>query len=124
VVSEQFPNGENQVAVQKGYPGIGRTAEGTSDFAGTPYLYPAQPGQSSVVTIRLTGSYTADAEAANAAAGFVEKPFGYAWHHLDYDPATGDGVLQLISNEAHDATIPHSGGVSQYENSTGQEYRR
>lgn len=57
IVSEQFPNGENQLAAGKGFSGIGSTAEGVSDFAGTPYLYPVTEGQSNIVTIKLTGSY-------------------------------------------------------------------
>ncbi len=44
VISEQFPNGENQLALGKGFPGIGFTTDGVPDFAGTPYLYPGEPG--------------------------------------------------------------------------------
>jgi RHS repeat-associated protein len=123
IVSEQFPNGQIQLAASKGYPGIGRTLEGTPNFSGTPYLYSTGPGQLNVATIRLTGSYAADEAAANAAAGLKETPAGYVWHHLDYDPVTGKGTLQLAGQDAHLATIPHSGGVSQYEHSTGQEYK-
>ena len=81
------------------------------------------PGESSIQPIQLTGSYAADEAAANAAAGLTDTPNGYVWHHLDYDPVTGEGTLQLVSQEAHGSTIPRAGGVSQYENSTGQEYK-
>ena len=122
IVSEQFPNGEKQLAVSKGFPGIGFTADGVPDFAGTPYLYPVTEGQLNIVTIKLTGSRTADFEAANAGGGFSETPAGYTWHHLGYEPTTGEGELQLISQAAHKATYPHFGGVSLYENSNGVGY--
>ena len=70
------------MAVSKGFPGVGFTADGVPDFAGTPYLYPVTEGQLNIVTIKLTGSYSADVEAANAAGGFGTKPQGYVWHHL------------------------------------------
>jgi A nuclease of the HNH/ENDO VII superfamily with conserved WHH len=123
VVSEQFPNGENQAAVLKGYPGIGRTLDGVPDFAGSPYLYPVQAGQRNIVTIKLTGSYSDDEDLANSDAQLPNTPAGFVWHHLDYDPATGEGTLQLVEIDAHRATYSHAGGVSQYENSTGKSYK-
>jgi hypothetical protein len=124
IVSAQFPNGENQLAASKGFPGIGFTAEGVPDFAGTPYLYPAADGQSSIVTISLAGSRVADFEVANTVGGFVETPAGYTWHHLGHDPTTGEGALQLVQRGAHEATFPHLGGVSQYEQYNGAQYAR
>ena len=124
IVSEQFPNGENQLAASKGFSGIGFTAEGVPDFAGTPYLYPVVEGQSNVVTTKLTGSRTADFEGANSAGGFSQTPAGYTWHHLGYDPVSGEGTLQLVQQGAHEATFPHFGGVSQYEAYNGVEYAR
>ena len=124
IVSEKFPNGENQLALSKGFPGIGFTADGVPDFAGSPYLYPVAEGQSNIVTINLTGSYSADVAAANAAGGFSETASGYVWHHIRYDPTSGEGTLQLVMREAHFATYPHSGGVAQFTTSTGLEYRQ
>ncbi len=124
IVSEQFPNGEHQLAASKEYPGINFTADGVPDFAGTPYLYPVTEGQSNIVTINMTGSYSADVDAANAVGGFSTKPPGYMWHHLSYDPASGEGVLQLVAKDAHLATYPHFGGVSQFTASTGMEYKQ
>ena len=124
IVSEQFPNGEHQLAASKEYPGINFTADGVPDFAGTPYLYPVTEGQSNIVTINMTGSYSADVDAANAVGGFSETPSGYLWHHLSYEPITGEGTLQLVNREAHFATYPHSGGVAQFTASTGLEYRQ
>ncbi len=124
IVSAQFPNGEHQLAASKGFPGIGFTAEGVPDFAGSPYLYPVAEGQSNIVTIKLTGSRTADFEGANSAGGFSQTPAGYTWHHLGYDPVSGEGTLQLVQQGAHEATFPHVGGVSQYEAYNGVEYAR
>jgi hypothetical protein len=52
------------------------------------------------------------------------KPAGYTWHHLDYDPASGTGTPQLVQREAHLASMPHYGGVFQYEQYNGLEYAR
>jgi cell wall assembly regulator SMI1 len=78
------------------------------------YLYPVEEGQQNIVRIELSGNYSDDLAAANAEGGFTEKPFGYSWHHLDYDPVTGDGTLQLVEQGAHEATNPHTGGAGQY----------
>ncbi|MEX0297331.1 HNH endonuclease, partial [Pseudomonas putida] len=44
----------------------------------------------------------------------------YTWHHLDdFDPATGKGTMQLIANSAHEATLPHTGSVAQFEKHFG-----
>ena len=62
--------------------GIGCTAEGGPNFAGTKYLY---PGNNSIRPIKLSGSYVGDAEAANAAAGLQElrlATFGTMWTTL------------------------------------------
>lgn len=46
--------------------------------------------------------------------GFDAK--GYTWHHVDdFDPETGSTTMQLVKREAHEATFPHGGSVSQYE---------
>jgi hypothetical protein len=113
LVSERFPYGENQLAASKGYPGIGRTAEGVPDFAGSGYLFPTGEGQSNIVRINLTGT-DADVDLANAAGGYADKPAGYTWHHLDYDSITGEGTMQLVQRDAHEATFPHAGGMAQY----------
>jgi hypothetical protein len=126
IVSERFPFGENGLAAEKGYPGIGRTAEGGPDFAGTDYLYPAAEGQLNSVTIKLTGSYTGDFDMANTQAGFTDgTPKGYTWHHVDdFDPTTGLATVQLVQRDAHMATYPHIGGVAQYEGYYNVEYGR
>ncbi|AEG00906.1 RHS repeat-associated core domain-containing protein [Methylomonas methanica] len=103
-----------------------RKASGGVDFVGSPDLYPVKPGQSNIVSIEYTGTRNRDFGAANEAAGFGNRqkpPSGYSWHHLDdYEPATNKGTMQLIKREAHEATYPHAGGVSQYEKATGIPY--
>jgi hypothetical protein len=81
----------------------------------------------SIVKIKYTGDYGQDFEAANQ-AGFGQKSTPslngeqYTWHHLDdYNPQNGEGTMQLVRQDAHNG-IPHTGGVSQYENFTGNQY--
>lgn len=101
-------------------------AAGTApDFAGSPHLY---PGGKSVVKISLTGSRSVDFIQAFRKMGLEWKdvtPGGgrdkikailkdYTWHHVDdVDPLTLSGSMQLISKEAHNATISHFGGCHQ-----------
>jgi RHS repeat-associated protein len=108
---------------------------GTVNFAGSPALYPAGPGQSNTVTIPYTGSRAQDFAAANKAA-CIQSPSGnytqkppvgpngekYTWHHVaDYDPATNTGTMQLVLSSAHGA-VGHSGGVAQYTAAHGGPY--
>ena len=96
------------------------------DFVGSPDLYPVGPGQKNIVRIEYTGTRPRDFKAANQAAGIgntQKPPKGFTWHHLDdYDPATNTGTMQLVKREVHEATYPHSGGVSQYEKAVGIPY--
>lgn len=112
-------------AAEKGYPGIGTTTKGGPTHAGTDYLYPAGPGQQSVVRIKLTGSRRDDFELANSEGKFTETPDNYVWHHLDdFNPQNGEATLELIDKEAHKATMPHTGSVAQYEKYHGVRYKR
>ena len=122
----------NVRAAAKGYPGIGATPQGGPTFAGTPYLYPAQPGQKNIVTIQLTGSRRLDFAAANREAGLADvvpagrdAPDGYTWHHADDLSSTnGQATFELVDSEAHRATLPHSGSVAQYDALNGTRYKR
>ena len=78
------------VRAAKGYPGTGVTPRGGPTFAGTSYLFPVKPGEKNTVTIKLSGSRTADFRAANKAAGLTSlvphganAPTGFTWHHVD-----------------------------------------
>jgi hypothetical protein len=96
---------------------------GGVDFSRSSALYPARPGQRSIVEVEYTGSYPLDFAAANKAAGFSRTPKGYTWHHLDnYNPITNRGTFQLVETPVHQANQPHTGGVSQYEAATGRKY--
>jgi hypothetical protein len=107
--------------------GATRNADNGVDFAGSSHLYPAGEGQKNIVTIEYTGSRRKDFGAANEASGLgttQKPPADYTWHHLDdYDPVTNCGTMQCVSREAHEATYPHNGGVSQYEQATGKKYK-
>ena len=112
-------------AAEKGYAGVGTTSEGGPIFAGSDHIYPAGEGQKSVVQIELSGSRRNDYKHANEAGGFTETPEGYMWHHVDdFDPKTGTSSLELVKRNAHEATLPHAGSVSQYEKFHGIKYKR
>ncbi|MCK1393665.1 HNH endonuclease [Bradyrhizobium sp. 1] len=112
-------------AAKKGFPGVGTTANGGPTFAGTEHLYPAAQGQRSVVNIPLTGSYRKDFALANKEGKFTETPGGYMWHHADdFNPQTGRATLELIDEDAHNATRPHAGSVAQYSTHHGVRYKR
>ena len=112
-------------AIEKGFPGVGTTANGGPTFAGTDHLYPAGEGQRSVFEMPLTGSRKADVNLANEMGGFSEKPEGYMWHHVDdFNSQTGTSSLELIDEDAHKATLPHTGSVAQYEKHHGIRYKR
>lgn len=114
------------LAAAKGFRGIGVTKNGGPDFAGTKYLYKVKPGQSNIIKIELTGGRQKDFRVANGKAGFTNgTPKGYSWHHLDdFNPKTGKATLQLVHRDAHEATYPHRGGVSQYEKHHGRKYKK
>jgi RHS repeat-associated protein len=118
---------QQQVGPATGNVGPVRTPNGGVDFANSPDLYPAGAGQQNTVTIEYTGSRRQDFGAANEAAGTgttQKPPDGYTWHHLDdYDPNSNTGTMQLVNRDAHEATYPHVGGVSQYEKATGNTYK-
>ncbi|MFW7377172.1 RHS repeat-associated core domain-containing protein, partial [Vagococcus fluvialis] len=99
------------------------------DFSGTDALY---QGGTNTVKIKMTGGRYGDFKAANELAGYKgasgnatgkAHPDGYTWHHLkDYDPVTNESTVQLVKTEAHEATFPHAGSVSQFEKHHGVEY--
>ena len=96
-------------------------------FSSTPYLYPVNGNQKNIVQIKLTGSYSGDFSTANAAAGLYgsKAPKGYTWHHLDdFNPSTGTATMQLVKSNVHTATVPHTGGVKQYEVSNSATYKQ
>ncbi|PIT14896.1 hypothetical protein BGI32_06700 [Snodgrassella alvi] len=92
------------------------------DFSGTDALY--QDGVN-IVKIEMTGGRYGDFKNANKIAGYTNSkgnitgrshPEGYTWHHLnDYDSKTNTSTMQLVKIEAHEATYPHAGSVSQFE---------
>ena len=127
-MEESLPSTFNIAGSQNaGTVGPVRTANGGVDFANSVDLYPTTDGQNNIVTIQYTGSRRQDFGAANTAAGTgttQKPPADYTWHHLDdYDPVSNTGTMQLVGRNAHQATYPHVGGVSQYERATGNTYR-
>ena len=47
----------------------------------------------------------------------------YIAHHISYDKETNTMEMQLVHKESHKA-VPHKGGVKDYEDQTGQKYKR
>jgi len=111
-------------AAEKGFPGVGTTANGGPTFAGTEHLYPVAQEQRNIVRIRLTGSRRDDFRLANEEGKFAKTPVDYRWHHVDdFDPTSGEATLELIEHNAHVSTFPHTGSVAQYEKHHGVQYR-
>ena len=114
------------IASKKGYKGIRLTNKGAPDFSSSKYLYKTIDGQKNIVKIKMTGKYYQDFKEANRLAGFkgARAPKGYTWHHLDdFNPATGECTMQLVTQDAHLATYTHRGSVYYYESYYGTEYK-
>ncbi|QYX50268.1 HNH endonuclease [Pseudomonas tussilaginis] len=94
------------------------------NFEGSPDLFPISGNQKNIVTIQLQGSRGRDFTEAFKQAGLtkaqVKRVGKYTWHHLDdFDPMTGKGTMQLITQSAHEASLPHTGSVAQFEKHFG-----
>ena len=85
------------------------------------------------VHIQMQGSRGADFKESNAKVDFngargrptqqAHKGLGdVVWHHADYDPTTNTARMQLVTSADHNAKIPHSGSVSQFEKHHNVEY--
>ena len=62
---------------------------------------------------------------ANQAMGLLETPDGYVWHHLDdYNVEKNTITMELVMDEAHNASKPHSGGCAQYDSVNGPTYNK
>lgn len=88
-------------------------------------------------TIKMQGSRDADFKEANRLAGLHGcrgKPTIDAhnqqpgqteeltWHHATYNKKTNTAVMELVTRADHEAKIPHSGSVSDYEKAHGVKY--
>ncbi|EKT4523367.1 HNH endonuclease [Pseudomonas putida] len=94
------------------------------NFEGSPELFPISGNQKNIVKIQLQGARGRDFTEAYKQAGLTKaevKAVGkYTWHHLDdFDPATGRGTMQLVTKSAHEASLPHTGSVAQFEKHFG-----
>jgi hypothetical protein len=72
----------------------------------------------------MQGSRGRDFTEAYKKAGLKESEVKlkgkYTWHHLDdFNPATGESTMQLVTRSAHEASLPHKGSVSQFEQNFG-----
>ncbi|WP_445367697.1 RHS repeat-associated core domain-containing protein [Methylomonas sp. BW4-1] len=111
-----------ETLAERGFSGVTKTAGGGLDYSASNALY-TKPGVNPIQEITYSGDYILDFEAASQQAlGQKSTPKGYVWHHLDdYNPQTNKGTMQLVKREAH-LGIPHSGGVAQYQKTTGEKY--
>ena len=94
------------------------------NFEGSSELFPVTGSQKNIVTIHMQGSRGRDFTEAYKQAGLSKsqvKAMGkYTWHHLDdFDPVTGKGTMQLVTQSAHEASLPHTGSVAQFEKHFG-----
>jgi len=104
--------------IQKGYADVVKTPNGGVSFEKSAALY-----KNGITQIEATGSRSRDFDAANAKLGLSETPEGYVWHHVDdYDVKNNTITMQLVREGAHNASIPHAGGCSQYDAVHGPTY--
>jgi len=94
------------------------------NFEGSSDLFPVSGNQKNIVSIEMQGSRGRDFTEAYKQAGLKEadvKALGkYTWHHLDdFDPTTGRSTMQLVTRSAHEASLPHTGSVAQFEKHFG-----
>lgn len=109
-------------AKSKGYTGVKKTPNGGVSFQGTNYMY-RMNGNEVKTTIYATGNRQNDFNAANTKVGLPETPDGYVWHHVDdYNVAENTITMELVMDEAHNASKPHSGGCAQYDAVHGPTY--
>ena len=113
-----------QRAIDNGYVGVTTTKNGGVSFKGTEYVYRVD-GKEAIVRIKATGSRTRDFNAANQKVHLPDTPDGYVWHHVDnYNVRYNSFTIELITEEAHKASIPHSGACAQYDAVYGPTYNR
>ncbi len=107
------------------------------DFAKGPnaqtWLYPVTGEEKNIVRIKLTGKrldgLETDFHKANIAAKIPYSrtgyaPDGYTWHHMDdFDPISGECTMQLVKQDVHGSTFPHTGSPAQYTDYTGLTYK-
>ena len=110
-------------AQQKGIDGITETENGGISFENSSAIYIDDAGNKAKVSVEATGNRSSDFDKANKLLGLDETPDGYVWHHLDdYDVESNTITMELIQDEAHNASKPHSGGCAQYDAVHGPTY--
>ena len=110
-------------AVNKGIDGVRQTENGGVSFADSDSIYTTEDGKKAVVKIKATGNRNRDFSKANEELGIDEVPDGYVWHHVDdYNVEDNTITMELVKDEAHNATKPHSGGCAQYDAVNGSSY--
>lgn len=111
-------------AISKGYTDVKKTANGGVSFQGSEYMY-YHNGQEARKVIQATGNRNNDFKMANQAMRLLETPDGYVWHHLDdYNVEKNTITMELVMDEAHNASKPHSGGCAQYDSVNGSTYNK
>jgi len=110
-------------SVQKGVDNVKQTDNGGVSFEDSDSIYTTEDGRKAVVVIQATGNRDRDFDQANKALGIDKEPDGYVWHHVDnYNVKDNTFTLQLVKDEAHNASKPHSGGCAQYDAVYGSSY--
>ncbi|AXF23527.1 type IV secretion protein Rhs [Burkholderia pyrrocinia] len=95
-----------------------------ADFTGSPDLFPVTGSQKNIVTITMQGARGRDFTQAYKLAGIrPAQAKNYTWHHVrDFNPASGETTMQLVTTAAHEASFPHAGSVEQFEKNFGVKY--
>jgi len=93
------------------------------DFSGQANVfYQVTGNQLNEVTIKMQGSRARDFAAANRLANIQGgTPRNYTWHHVNFDPNTGNAKMQLVSTDAH-KSVRHRGSVADFQDHFGVKY--
>ncbi len=111
--------------INKGYTDVSKTPNGGVSFENSDCIYCTENGEKGIVKIEASGNRTKDFDNANSIMGFEKTPEGYVWHHKDdYDVKTNTCTLELVKDDAHNASKPHSGACAQYDAVYGSNYNR
>ena|ERR1041384_5467023 len=108
----EFPH--EQLSPKYRAQGLKIKSNGYPDFE--PYALQLPNGKK-MVKINLTGSRRADEALANKAAGLVERPEGFTWHHVE-----DEGTMMLVPTPLHQ-TVGHTAGAAKFVDRTGVPYR-
>lgn len=119
-ISVKYTKGYNKSG--SGLPPVSENKLAPDFSSNSNWLFPTSGGQKNIIEMKLQGSRNLDFIEANKIAKVdhlvppgKNAPDGYIWHHMDnFDPSTGKSSFQLVKEDIHVLTLPHTGSAKQY----------